>query len=87
MPAALLLDYAGPARAARRSLFIRCCRAAGNLVGAVILIAVLTVRFAVLLAGFTLVAVGTLLLMLGGRRGAARKIARWRELLRSEPVR
>jgi len=79
MPAALLLDYAGSDPASRRSLLLRSSRALGNIITAILLTAVLTIRFALLGVGFTLVLIGTLLLTLGGRRGAARKIARWRD--------
>jgi hypothetical protein len=80
MAATLLLDYAGPVRTpARRSLVARCVRAGGQVVGATVLATFLAARFALLGAGFACVFAGTLLLMLGGRRGAARTIARWRE--------
>ena len=79
MAAAILLEYAGPDPTPRRSLAVTCWRAAVNVITATILAAVLIVRFTLLFVGFTLVVAGTLLLTLGGRRGAAKKVARWRD--------
>jgi hypothetical protein len=79
--ASLLLDYAGPRRdhGAPRTLIGKLPRAVGVATVSVVFIAFLIVRYAVLVAGFACVFAGTLLLMLGGKRSAARHLGRWRE--------
>jgi hypothetical protein len=79
--ASLLLDYAGPRHdhGAPRTLTGKLLRAVGVAIVSVVFIAFLIVRYAVLVAGFACVFAGTLLLMLGGKRSAARQLSRWRE--------
>src|SRR5687768_9847058 len=75
-----LLDYAGPRPAPHPRTFVgRCGRAIVWLVTMTILIVFVTVRAALLTAGFVLVFVGLILLTLGGKRSAARKLLEWRE--------
>jgi hypothetical protein len=74
-----ILEYAGQGRSAPRGFFGAC----GSLIRFTVVLAVLivfvTLRAAVLLAGVSCVFVGTVLLMLGGKRDAARRLAAWRE--------
>ena len=60
------------------SMVARAVRLLGNLVVLVIFIVIVTLRAACLLAGFTCVFAGTLLLTLGGKRSAAVTLSRWR---------
>ena len=77
--APLLLEYAGPVPAPMRpSLPWRLWRLICALVVFTILAAVVIVRAALLVSGVVCVFAGTLLLMLGGRRDAAQRLARWR---------
>ena len=73
------LTYAGPAPAPRRGFFATCWRAIVFLVTTTILIVFVTLRAALLAAGFACVFAGLILLTLGGKRGAARKLLEWRE--------
>jgi hypothetical protein len=74
-----ILNYAGPQPAPPRTILGRCWRAIVWIITATIFTAVVTVRAALLLAGFTLVIAGLILLTLGGKRSAARKLLEWRE--------
>ena len=80
MAASLLqLDYAGPQPAPPRTFLGRCWRAIVWLVTMTILIVFVTVRAVLLGAGFICVFAGLILLTLGGKRSAARKLLEWRE--------
>src|SRR5687767_7444782 len=74
-----LLDYAGPQPRPPRTILGWCWRAIVWLVTATIFVLFVTVRAVLLLAGFTCVFAGLILLTLGGKRGAARKLLEWRE--------
>jgi hypothetical protein len=75
-----LLEYAGPApTASRRGLLVRCCRAIAWLIMATLFVAFLAVRAVLLTAGFACVFAGLVLLTLGGKRDAGRKLVAWRE--------
>jgi hypothetical protein len=74
-----LLNYAGPRPMPRRSLPGRCWRALWRLITATLLVIFLTVRAVLLIAGFACVFAGLILLTLGGKRDAARKLMMWRE--------
>jgi hypothetical protein len=74
-----LLNYAGPQPTPQPSLIARCCRAAVWLVMATLFVALLTVRAVLLIAGFACMFAGLVLLTLGGKRDAARKLMLWRE--------
>jgi hypothetical protein len=74
-----VLNYAGPEPAQRRSFLYLCWRAIVFVITSVLLVVFVTLRAAVLLAGFVCVFAGTMLLVLGGKRGAAEKVAQWRE--------
>lgn len=74
-----ILPYFGPAPAPRRGFFGTCWRAIVWLVITSILIVVVTVRAVLLTSGFACVVAGLILLTLGGKRGAARKLLEWRE--------
>lgn len=74
-----VLSYAGPAPAQRRSIVYVCWRGVVFLITSILLILFVTLRASVLLAGFLCVFVGTMLLVIGGKRGAAETAARWRE--------
>ena len=77
--APLLLEYAGPMPLSMRpSLLWRMWRLVCALVIFTIVLAVVLVRAALLISGFVLLFVGTLLLTLGGRRDAGERLARWR---------
>ena len=75
----VLLDYSGPAPAPPRTMLGLCWRAVVWLITTTILIVCVTVRAVLLLAGFTCVFAGLILLTLGGKRSAARKLLDWRE--------
>jgi hypothetical protein len=76
----LLLDYAGRPPGARPRTFVgRCWRVIVWFITMLILIVFVTVRAALLLAGFVCVFAGLILLTLGGKRSAARKLLEWRE--------
>lgn len=81
-----ILSYAGPAPVARRSFFAACRRVLVTVLLFAIVLVVIAVRGALLLGGYACVLAGTILLTLGGRRSAQRKLADWRgcagELLR-----
>jgi hypothetical protein len=79
MPEPLLLSYAGPAPARRRSFLYRCWSACVWVVAAALLMVFVAVRAALLIAGFICVLAGLILLTLGGKRSAARKLLEWRE--------
>jgi hypothetical protein len=74
-----ILGYAGPDPRASRSLPQRCWRAVVWFITATIFLCVVIVRGALLLAGFGCVFAGLVLLTLGGKRSAARKLIEWRE--------
>ena len=74
-----LLDYAGPQPRPPRTILGRCWRAIVWLITATIFLVFVTVRAALLLAGFICVFAGLILLTLGGKRSAARKLLEWRE--------
>jgi hypothetical protein len=74
-----LLNYAGPQPAPRRSLIVRSIRAVAWLIMATLFAAFLTVRAILLIAGFAFVFAGLVLLTLGGKRDAGRKLMKWRE--------
>lgn len=76
-----ILSYAGrdPTQGRRRGFFVACWRAIVWLVVTTVFIIVVTVRAALLLAGFTCVFTGLILLTLGGKRSAGRKLLEWRE--------
>jgi hypothetical protein len=74
-----LLNYAGPRPAAQRTLVGRCWRGITWLITLTVLIAFVTVRGALLTAGFACVFAGLVLLTLGGKRSAARRLLEWRE--------
>jgi hypothetical protein len=74
-----LLDYAGRQPTPRRSVVVRCWRAVVWLITATLLVAFLTVRAVLLIAGFACMFAGLVLLTLGGKRDAARKLIKWRE--------
>ena len=74
-----LLNYAGPQPTPRRSPVVRCARAFAWLVTATLFVAFLIVRVALLIGGFACVFAGLVLLTLGGKRDAARKLMVWRE--------
>lgn len=75
-----ILSYAGPPPAAEsRSVLYKCWRALVWTITATIFIIVVTVRAALLLAGYVCVLAGMILLTLGGKRGAAKKLLEWRE--------
>ena len=77
--APILLEYAGPVPASMRPSFLwRFWRLTCALVIFTIVAAVVVVRAALLVCGVALVFAGTLLLMSGGRRDAAQRLARWR---------
>ena len=75
----LLLDYAGPPPEAPRTLLGRCWRASVAVITMTILIAFVIVRALLLTAGFVCVFVGLILLTLGGKLSAGRKLVEWRE--------
>ena len=74
-----LLNYAGPQPTPRRSLIGRCWRAVVWLITATLLVVFLAVRAVLLTAGFACVFAGLILLTLGGKRDAGRKLMMWRE--------
>ncbi|MEA2709334.1 MAG: hypothetical protein QOF78_1935 [Phycisphaerales bacterium] len=74
-----VLDYFGPALGAERSVIHTCWRAFVWAITATLLVLFVTLRAAVLLVGFALVFAGTVLLVIGGKRSAAEKLAQWRE--------
>lgn len=75
-----ILPYFGPAPApGRRGFFPACWRAIVFVVTATLLVIFVTVRAALLTAGFACVFAGLILLTLGGKRSAARKLLEWRE--------
>jgi len=79
-PSLLLLDYSGPAPAPPpRTLPGRCWRAIVWLITATILVVFVIVRAVLLFGGFVCVFAGLILLTLGGKRSAARKLMDWRE--------
>ena len=73
-----ILDYAGPAPAARQTWFVTLYR----LIICVILFAILSVYLAVrttlLVSGCIFVFIGTILLRIGGHRNARNKLHQWR---------
>src|SRR5688572_22229193 len=75
----LLLDYSGPPPAPPRTMLGLCWRAIVWLITMTILLVFVTLRAALLLAGFICVFAGLILLTLGGKRSAARKLLAWRE--------
>jgi hypothetical protein len=75
----LLLDYSGPPPAPPRTLLGVCWRAIVWLITTTILVVFVTVRAVLLIAGFICVFAGLILLTLGGKRSAARKLLDWRE--------
>jgi hypothetical protein len=74
-----ILHYAGPVPAESRSLVYKCWRAIVWLITATIFVVIVTVRAALLLSGYVCVFTGLILLTLGGKRGAAKKLLEWRE--------
>ena len=74
-----VLDYAGRPPRANRSILSTLARLAASAFYFVVLLVYVTVRGAILLAGLILVLAGTTLLCLGGKKGAARKLAAWRD--------
>ena len=74
-----LLDYAGPQPTPPRTFVGRCWRAIDWLITMTILIVFVTVRGVLLGSGFVLMFAGLVLLTLGGKRSAARKLMDWRE--------
>jgi hypothetical protein len=74
-----ILEYAGEAPAPARGFFGTCWRCVRFVVVLAVLITFVIVRSTLLLAGFACVFAGTVLLTLGGKRDAARKLAAWRE--------
>jgi hypothetical protein len=80
MPATpLLLSYAGPAPAESRSLLYKTWRAIVWTITATIFVCVVIIRGALLLCGFACVVAGLILLTLGGKQSAGRKLLEWRE--------
>ena len=79
MSPTLVLDYAGPGPATPRSFLESCWNVAKFVLTLVIFIVVVCARAALLLAGFACLFVGTLLLTLGGKRSAAKKLLEWRD--------
>jgi len=75
----LVLDYAGPEPATSRSFLESCWNVAKLVLTLVIFFVVVAVRGTLLLSGFACLFAGTLLLTLGGKRSAARKLMQWRE--------
>ena len=78
MAPAMLLDYAGPTQTQSRPLVYRILRTIGLTIVAAIFIAILSVRGALLAAGYVCVFAGTLFLYVGGRRSAGVTLRRWR---------
>ena len=77
--APFLLEYAGPVPSRMRpSLLARLWRFVCALVIFTIVAAVVIVRAALLVCGAACVFAGVLLLTLGGRRDASKRMARWR---------
>jgi len=74
-----ILSYAGRDPPAPRGVLVTCWRAIVWMVTATIFLVIVTVRGALLLAGFACVFVGLILLTLGGKRSAGRKLLEWRE--------
>src|SRR5687767_9604002 len=74
-----LLDYAGPQPTPPRTFLGRCWRAVVWLITMTILIVFLTIRGVLLGSGFVFMFAGLVLLTLGGKRSAARKLIEWRE--------
>ena len=75
-----ILRYAGPPPAGEsRSLLYKCWRAIVWTITATIFLLIVTVRAVLLLAGYVCVLAGMILLTLGGKRGAAKKLLEWRE--------
>ena len=75
----LLLAYAGPPPVRRRSFLYLCWSACVWIVAAMLLIVFVAVRVTLLVAGFTLVFAGVVLLTLGGKRSAGQRLLAWRE--------
>jgi hypothetical protein len=74
-----ILNYAGPAPAAHnRTILSTLWRLLVSIIVFAVLLAYVTLRGTVLLAGYILVLAGTILLTIGGRRSAAVKLAAWR---------
>ena len=74
-----ILSYAGRDPAAPRGVFVTCWRAIVWMITATIYVVIVTVRGALLLAGFICVFAGLILLTLGGKASAGRKLLEWRE--------
>jgi hypothetical protein len=74
-----ILSYAGPEPSPSRSLVYRSWRAIVWTITATIFVCIVTVRGVLLLAGFACVFAGLILLTLGGKRSAGRKLVEWRE--------
>ena len=74
-----IINYAGPAPAARRSILATLWYLITRLILLVILCIYMVVRAALLLAGFACVSAGTILLALGGKRSAGQKLRQWRD--------
>ena len=75
----LLLAYAGPPPAQRRSFLYLCWSACVWLVAALLLLVLVAIRVTLLVAGFALVFAGLVLLTLGGKRSAGQRLLAWRE--------
>ena len=74
-----ILGYAGRDPAAARGFFVTCWRAIVWIITATIFVVIITLRAALLSAGFICVFAGLILLTLGGKVSAGRKLLEWRE--------
>jgi hypothetical protein len=73
-----ILSYAGRDPAAPRGFFVACWRAIVWTITATIVVVIVTLRAALLSAGFICVFAGLILLTLGGKVSAGRKLLEWR---------
>jgi hypothetical protein len=73
-----ILDYAGPEPATERAFLASCWAVSKLIITLIIFIAVVAVRGALLVTGFACLFAGILLLTLGGKRSAGRKLLEWR---------
>jgi hypothetical protein len=74
-----ILSYAARDPARRRGFFATCRRAIVWTVTAAVFVVIVTMRAALLSAGFICVFTGLILLTLGGKVSAGRKLLEWRE--------